>query len=158
MKAHPYARLVATILQRQGFLDVRLEDAVAKRLWRSRGRGYIPFDISYLIFQPLPARHYAECKYRRGQAVGEKGVAKFLADLSLCGIPVSRGAIITNNGYTPLARDYAADAGLALYTLEPRRAWKRLSWREQFLERPRRAWERLTTGTVLLERPFRRLQ
>lgn len=123
--AHPYARRVAALLERDGHVDVRLEDRVPKRLWRRAGRAYIPFDISYLAVAPRPHREYIECK-ERGGVVSEQDVAKFLADLRTCGIDSRYGMLVTNGSYAPLARDYARYEGLRLYQVNPERSWLHL--------------------------------
>jgi len=161
--AHPYARSVARALERAGFLDVTLEDEVAKAQWRTNGRAFIPFDVSYLALAPSPHREYLECKHHERRQADERDVAKFIEDLRTCGLDTTNGAVITTCGYTHLAMDYARQANIRLYTYTPtdkRRAGVFERAYETLVERPRAIMTELReslSGTTRLPGEFMRM-
>ena len=162
--AHPYARAVAAALQRAGFLNVKLEEEVAKAQWRTSGRPFIPFDVTYTALAPWPHREYLECKHHGSREANEQEVAKFIQDLRTCGLDTTRGSVVTTNGYTPLAKDYARASGVRLYTFLPRskteqgiieRAY------ERFVTTPRAILNEVkesVTGRTNLPDEFRRMR
>ncbi len=114
---HPYAQYIAGLLRRDGFVRVRLEHEVRKRIVRPRGRRSIPFDIAYPVPPLLMISEYVECKYREDKVASERDVSKFIADLDVCGIAREQGLVVTTHGYQPLAIDYARKAGVRLYVV-----------------------------------------
>ncbi len=119
-KPHWYAQYVAQILKDEGFVDVRLEEKVAKAGFRMKGRWFTPLDVGYLVLAPYPHREYIECKYKESKKAPlatHADVAKFMEDLRLSGIPQRRGIVVTNNGYLKGAIDYARLEGMALYVV-----------------------------------------
>jgi hypothetical protein len=115
-RSHPYARSVASLLERDGFLGVELEYEAGKRPGFGYSRSPIPFDISYRLIA-TPRREYIECKYRERNLVTPEEVAKFIADLRLCSIPPERGLVVTNRGYLRRPKEYARLDGLRLYVV-----------------------------------------
>jgi|GEM_PF-2638362 len=125
MDGEKYVRHVVSLLNEHGVLGIELEYRVSKAMWKTVGRSFIPFDISYYVptrmGNPLPHREYIECKYHAKSRVFPAEVGKFIEDLRVCGIPMSRAAVVTNNGYQKLARDYGRREGLRLYVVPLRR-------------------------------------
>lgn len=138
-KAHPYARYVASVLEAEGFLNLRLEDEVKKIVRNNRGRKKISFDISYFTATSIPHKEYVECKYKnpaKGAGATHEDVSKFILDLESCGIKQSHGMVVTNNGYLPGAIDYALLKGIRLYILpEQKRRGRRESLIEQYVNK-----------------------
>lgn len=139
MDGEKYVQHVVSLLHEHGVLGIELEYRVSKAMWRTVGRSFIPFDISYYvptrIGDPVPHREYIECKYHARSLVSSEEVGKFIEDLRVCGIPMTRAAVVTNNGYQKLARDYGRRENLRLYVV-PLRQITRTSTVASLVRRP----------------------